>query len=177
MKILLINSPIRLGDPPRNFPIGLGIIANVLKQKGYEARVLDVNAHRYSNSQVLKWLEYHNDVDVIGISGLITTYKFQKWLINIIKDLMPEKWVIAGGGCASSIPEIMIEKTKVDIIVTREGEITLPEVLEAIANGKPLDDIQGIAYRKNDSIKINPHRPLIKDLDSLPFPAYAVSCV
>lgn len=115
MKVLLINLPLRLNAPPEAFPTGLGIIAKVLYTEGHDVRILDVNALRYTKEQVSEWLSFYNDVDVVGISGLITTYGYQKLLISEIKKRIPKADVISGGGCASSAPHILMANTPVDI--------------------------------------------------------------
>jgi radical SAM superfamily enzyme YgiQ (UPF0313 family) len=53
-----------------------------------------------------------------------------------------------------------------------EGELTFHEIHKGFMNGSlNLSDILGIAYRNGSGIKINQKCPLVRDLDSLPFPA------
>jgi radical SAM superfamily enzyme YgiQ (UPF0313 family) len=58
-----------------------------------------------------------------------------------------------------------------DAIVTGEGEFTVLEILERLGEGKGLEGVEGTAYRDKTGIRKNPPRPLIADLDGLPFPA------
>ena len=58
----------------------------------------------------------------------------------------------------------------IDVVVRKEGEITIVEVAERFEAGKEFDDILGVTYRKGEEIVRNPDRPYIEDLDSLPFP-------
>jgi len=97
MKILLINVPIRESDFPRNFPIGLGIIAQLLEDNGYKVMVEDINAHRYQPQEVLGVLEKVGPVDVVGVSGLVSTYSYQKWLFSQLRRIFPGAFLIAGG--------------------------------------------------------------------------------
>jgi radical SAM superfamily enzyme YgiQ (UPF0313 family) len=55
--------------------------------------------------------------------------------------------------------------------VTGEGELTVLETVERIQRGAGLKGVPGLLYRENGGIKLNEPRPLIEDLDSLPFPA------
>jgi radical SAM superfamily enzyme YgiQ (UPF0313 family) len=66
------------------------------------------------------------------------------------------------------------ECPNIDVIVRGEGEITFTELLEKYEkHGKnKFSEIKGITYRKDKKIHKNPDRPLIKDLDTIPFPAY-----
>lgn len=59
-----------------------------------------------------------------------------------------------------------------DVILLGEGEMSLLETLQAIESGKALDDIQGICFNRNTEIIQTGKRPVMKDLDSLPQPAW-----
>jgi radical SAM superfamily enzyme YgiQ (UPF0313 family) len=61
---------------------------------------------------------------------------------------------------------------EVDIIVHGEGEESFVNLLSALDNKEPLQNISGITYRKGDIIVDNHPSPEISDLDSLPFLAY-----
>jgi len=60
----------------------------------------------------------------------------------------------------------------VDYIVRGEGEITMHELIKSLEKRIEPKDVLGLTYRVNGVIKRNPPRPPIKDLDSLPMPAY-----
>jgi len=54
-----------------------------------------------------------------------------------------------------------------------EGELTFNDLMDALNKGKTdFSDIPGLSSRKNGSVVFGPVRPLIKDLDTLPIPAY-----
>jgi radical SAM superfamily enzyme YgiQ (UPF0313 family) len=57
-----------------------------------------------------------------------------------------------------------------DSVVRHEGELTLLELFQNLGNRVAWNDIRGLVYRQGDAIRVNPPRPLIADLDSLPFP-------
>ncbi|MFZ5800911.1 MAG: B12-binding domain-containing radical SAM protein [Candidatus Omnitrophota bacterium] len=172
MKILLINCPIKLNSPPIHVPTGLAYIARVLLEDGHTVSVLDINGWRYDQKTVSAKLKEYSDVEVVGISGLITTYGFQKWLIAEVKKAVPKAVIISGGGAATSCPELLFANTALDIAVIGEGEITIKELVRSLADHRPLDDIRGICFRSNGSMKKNAPRELIPNLDSLPLPAY-----
>lgn len=173
MKILLVNPPIRENAPPVNIPIGLGTIASVLINEGHEVNILDINARRLSHAETLKSLDLNDKYDVIGIGGLITTYKFLKYLIPEIKKRNPRTKIILGGGIVTESPHLLMSQVPVDIAVIGEGEITIKEVIANIENNISLENVLGIAFKeKNNEIQLNPPRPLITNLDEIPFPAY-----
>lgn len=172
MKILLINPPIREWSKPNCFPLGLGYIAAVLLQEGYQVEVLDINAHRFSKEEVEYKISKSN-FDVVGIGGIITTYKYVKWLIKVLKNYHPHKQIIIGGSIASSIPHIMLEKNSVDVLCIGEGEETVKDLIKALENKEDLQNVKGIWYKdsKGRIFKTEPRMP-IKNLDYIPFPAW-----
>ena len=173
MKILLINPPVRVNEPPRHIPIGLGIIANVLLSEGHEVKILDINAERLSNSEVKEKIDLKSKYEIIGTGGLITTYKYLKWLIPELKNYNPNSKIVVGGGVVTERPTLLLSRTPADIAVIGEGEITMTEIVSALEKNSSLETVKGIAYKKeNRQIQVNPARPLIKELDNLPFPAY-----
>jgi radical SAM superfamily enzyme YgiQ (UPF0313 family) len=58
-----------------------------------------------------------------------------------------------------------------DAVVTGEGEFTCLEIIGRLEAGKGLEGVQGVVFRAGEKIFKNPPRPLITDLDALPFPA------
>jgi radical SAM superfamily enzyme YgiQ (UPF0313 family) len=164
MKVLLINPPIRVHDMPRNFPLGLGYIASILLKEGHKVDVLDINAERLSKEKVIGRI---GDYDIFGIGGLVTTYNYVSWLIPEIKKMYGGKIIIGGG--LSVINDLMF-KIGADIIVNKEGELTIVDVLNNLDN---LNSVEGIHYRdKNNKIVKNEERELIQNLDEIPFPAW-----
>jgi len=173
MKVLLINPPIRVTEPPRHPPFGLGVIANVLLQDGHEVEILDLNAYRLSKIETVKRIKLtSNKYDLIGIGGLITTYKYLKWLIPIIKKYNKSSTIVVGGGVVTPVPYLLINNTPADVAVIGEGEITMRELVNKIEKGNSLNNVKGIIYKEDKQIYTTPPRPLIKNLDRLPFPAW-----
>ncbi len=60
-----------------------------------------------------------------------------------------------------------------DFIIIGEAEHTLLELVNHISNDEPdFSQIMGLAYLKNDTVVKTPARPVLKDLDSMPLPAW-----
>ena len=172
MKILLINPPVREWAKPNCFPSGLGYLASELLNAGYEVEVLDINGLRYSKPEVEAIIEA-SSADIFGVGGLITVYKYIKWLIQEIKRYHPDKKVIAGGSAASSIPRTFLENTQADIAVIGEGEKTIVELVQALEEKVDLRGLPGIWHKNSDgAILSNSMRPAIKNLDTISFPAW-----
>ena len=172
MKILLINPPIREWSKPNCFPLGLGYIASVLLQEKYDVEVLDINAYRWDRKEVEGKIR-EAQFDVVGVGGMITIYKYIKWLISVLKKYHPDKKIIVGGSAGSSIPKIMMEGNSADIVCVGEGEETVKELIGVLENNEDLSKVKGICYKeKSGRICRTENRLSIKDLDSIPLPAW-----
>jgi len=169
--IVLIFPPIRTWDNPRNFPTGTGLIAARLRQAGYEVAVIDVNGLRWEDEQVLEKLREYNP-PVIGLGGLITTYGWVKRMSRKIRQQWPEKKIILGGSVGTSIIETALRNLSIDLIAVGEADDTVLDLLPALLNGEPIDNIAGLAYLKDDEVVHTPFRPMIKNIDELPYPAW-----
>lgn len=70
--------------------------------------------------------------------------------------------------------EVLDAFPAIDTVVRHEGEITLPELCDAVARGARSDEIErilGLSLRREDGSAVaTPARPLVEDLDALPFP-------
>jgi radical SAM superfamily enzyme YgiQ (UPF0313 family) len=93
-------------------------------------------------------------------------------LVKIAKEACPNCITIAGGPHVTFWDDKALEECpELDIIVRREGENTLLELVQRIEAGRNYYDVIGTTCRKDEKIVRNPDRPYIEDLDSLPFPA------
>ena len=172
MKILLVNPPIREWAKPNVLPLGLGYIASVLRDKGHEVDMMDINAYRWDISEVEDRVK-NTEFDVVGIGAIVTVYKYVKWLAGIFKKYHPDRKIVIGGSVGTSIPRIILEKTEADIVCIGEGELTIIDLIEALKNGKDIAGVDGIWFKGDDGeIHINKNRAPIKDLDALPLPAW-----
>ena len=171
MKVLLINPPIRLSEPPEAFPFGLGYIAAALLQDGHQVEVLDINANRWTKSEVAERIQ-QVDYQVVGIGGLITTYKYVKWLIPLLRKYHPEGKILVGDNGASSMPHLYLQKGGADVVVVGEGDITIGKLLRALEQGKALSEVNGICFVKDGSVRWTSSRKRIDNIDNLLYPAW-----
>ena len=106
------------------------------------------------------------------VTGVANAYKDAFEVAKISKDVLPKVKVVIGGPHATALPHEVASNPYVDFACYGEGEYTMLDLAKTISNGRDFSTIKGIAYKKNSTIVINPPRPFIEDLDSLPFPAY-----
>lgn len=168
IKITLINPRYKVWSPNLWAPLGLAYIAASLEQAGHKVEIIDINATRISDDDLIEKIRYS---DMVGIGGMITEYRKIINLANFIKDRLPDMPVILGGPCTTTLHDKILENTKADYAVIGEGEATSVNLIDAIEKGKPLENVNGIVYRKKNKIfKTKPQEP-IKNLDEIPFPA------
>lgn len=113
--------------------------------------------------------------EVIGINWFFSSQNDPVQITTqYLKNKFPHLPIIVGGPQPSSEPaQTLKDYTQVDIVVYGEGEVTLKELLDKGLNNLP--SILGIVYRQDDKIIQNEKRPLVKNLDDLPFPARDLS--
>ena len=134
MKILFINPSLRGGKAGHLFlPVGLGYIMTYVKENGYKFDLLDIDAAGYDNNYIEKYF-IKNKYDIICMGSIVTHYSWMKWCINTIKKSQPESIVIVGNSVGGSIPEVLFQTTKTDVVVYGEAEITIKELFDAISN-------------------------------------------
>jgi len=170
MKTLLIQPPHYYDGgtrPPTFFPLGLGYVARALLDARLEVGILDIWAHQWTNEEVVQQIR-HLDCDIIGISALSTQYAYVKWLATELKKHTGVK-IVVGGALATFSPEIVLKHTSADICVIGEGEITFRETIE---NWDNLSRVNGIFFKQDGEIVRNQPRQYIRDLNSVPFPAW-----
>ncbi len=155
------------------FPQGLGYIAAVLVKKGYDVSIYNQDKFHYPDEHLQEYLN-KNKFDIVGVGIIAGYYQYRKLLkiSHAINNSQNRPFFILGGHGPTPEPEFFLKKTQADAIVMGEGEATIVELAEAIANRRPLSNIRGLAYRDGEKAVVNKPRSLIKDIDSIPFPAY-----
>ncbi len=175
MKILIINPPIRLTDKPRHIPHGLSILANIIRKKmGITPEFVDINAHRYNEDQVRSIIRSIK-FDVVLIGGQIPVYKRMILYADIIKEINSSAVIIAGGSAAMSVPELLLQNSKVDVVCAGEGEKVIIDLLEELKSNKleDLKHVKGFYYKVNDQILFSGKPEMLSDLDlESDIPAY-----
>jgi anaerobic magnesium-protoporphyrin IX monomethyl ester cyclase len=167
MKILLINPPaesiyyiLRLKTPP----LGLAYVAAVLKQANHQVKIIDLNVE----SVDYQTLPY-SDFDLVGISVDTTRYPIALKIAEAVK--RQKRMVVAGGQHVTFFDSETLSTGLFDFVVRGEGEYTMLDLVQHIEEGDSFQEVEGISYLSDGELIRTPSRPLIEDLDSLPFPA------
>jgi len=152
-------------------PLGTLYVAAVLQKAGHDVRFF--NGAFLTHDSILSDVCKFNP-EFIGIYS--TTFgweKAKKTAEDFRRALDKNVFICAGGPYPIAMQEHCLEDAGrlFDATVTGEGEYTSLEILERLHAGQALEGVQGVIYWDGDRIVKNPPRPLITDLDSLPFPA------
>jgi len=177
MRVLFVEPPkdiwFVMGEylPP---PYGIIQLAAYLEQEIEQItiKVLDCNA------QAVDWRGLEKEIasfqpDIVASSALATcnTYLAARTL-ETAKKVNPTILTVAGGQHFTATAQESLEQfPEIDIIVRGEGELTLTELVKK-AGTRSFQQVRGLSFRSNSKIRHNPPRPLIVNLNELPYPGY-----
>jgi hopanoid biosynthesis associated radical SAM protein HpnJ len=140
------------------YPVWLAYPAGMLEG----ARLLDAPPHHVSAEETINIAkEYEFLVLYTSTPGFPGDIR----LVQRIKDVNPKIKVAFVGPHVTVLPEQSLrDGSAIDFVVRKEFDYAVKE----FAEGKPLDQILGVSYRKNGSVAHNADRPQLQDLDALP---------
>lgn len=175
MHVLLIKPDIAKDYPfefgEAQIPLGLASIAGVLEQNSIKVSIIDNYLDRKNITELIFEIQKLNP-NLIGISCDITSIKSVTDIVGEMRKRL-EIPVVVGGPEVSVYPKETFLRTRPDVCIYGEGELTMLELCKLIDsfnfNEDKLERIQGIIYLKNGSIKITLPRPFMQNLDELPF--------
>ncbi len=157
--------------PPQN----LLCLAAYLEANGEEVKVIDCDINKWGWKSTKRAIETINPT-IVGVGEPITWADEGMRVLQIAKEINKDILTVAGGPHYFNIPDLYLyDGTPLDIIVYGEGEQTLLELQRKHQKSdfkEKLKEIKGIIFRKNGNLITAPPRPLIENLDELPFPAY-----
>lgn len=183
MKVVYINGPYRLEAFSRSsrspavtksgtiyYPLWLAYAVGLAKeQTGYQIELIDAIAKKMDHSALVKYLAVIKpdlvfcDTSTPSINDDIAT-------ATRIKSVVPNCSVVAVGTHATACTEEVLNVPNAfDAVARGEFEITAIELAKAIDNNYPWHSVAGLSFRHDNHIAHNPDRPLIHNLDILPF--------
>ncbi len=173
MRVLLVASVTptykKYNATSNNLPNGILFIAAVLEKHGHKVEVYEgfIDSRQPKDFVSFK-------PDIIGFSVLAgPNLEGSIAQSKEFKEIMPEVKVVWGNVYPSLLPEQTLAEPYIDYVVIGAGEYTLLELVQCLENGRPkLEEIKGLAYKKDGKIFINEPRPLIENMDELPDPAW-----
>ncbi len=150
-------------------PLGTLYVASSLLKEGHDVRF--INGAFVKHAGILKEVSSYKP-EFIGIYSTAFGWNRAVQTASDIKRIHKRGFIAVGGPYPIAVQEKCLEdSTDIDAVVTGEGERTAVEMLGRLSQGNSLAGVEGIVFRQGQEIIKNLPRPLITDLDSLPFPA------
>jgi anaerobic magnesium-protoporphyrin IX monomethyl ester cyclase len=151
-------------------PLGMLYIATYLRENGIDVSIIDEAAQGYFLKGTVDWVK-KEEPDILGFSTCSSSCRKAALIAERVKKENPNIVTVFGNFYATFNAERILKKYPfVDVIVRGEGEYTSLELAKCLEKKRDLKKVLGINFRKNDQIISTPDRPLIKDIDALPFP-------
>lgn len=145
-------------------PMGIMCLVAAVKHRGHEADMFLTNLEPRLFEAIADY-----QPDVIGFSVTSGAEDYYLELIRRIRAHYPHFISLMGGPHPTFFPEVL-ENDEVDIICRGEGDDALPDLLDRLRDQQDYSDIMNLWVKNKDGIVRNPMRPLIQDLDRLPYP-------
>ncbi|MFC1658042.1 B12-binding domain-containing radical SAM protein [Candidatus Omnitrophota bacterium] len=184
MQITFVNSNFREQIIPNfiiDFASGLLSLGAVLEKNNYKVKIINLfqlsgipqltdDASFCSNAGRII---VRQGADILGFNSRCDTYPIVLNIARQCKQLNPQSIILIGGPQATATDYDTLKNFPfVDIIVRGEGESTLLDLMHCLKKKRDPGNVAGITYRKNGNIIRNKPRELIKNLNTLPLPAY-----
>ena len=149
-------------------PLGTLYVAASLQRAGHEVRFLD--GAFLSRQAILDQLSAFRP-EWVGIYATAFGWPRAERTAADVTERLPESYLCAGGPYPIAEGERCLDYARAfDAAVTGEGEQTAVEMVERLERRESLEGVSGLVYRQGDEVKANPPRPLLRNLDQLPFP-------
>ncbi|UZJ38150.1 B12-binding domain-containing radical SAM protein [Prosthecochloris sp. SCSIO W1103] len=153
-------------------PIGLCYLAAVVKNIGVKAFIIDSPALNYDVTETVNEIVGINP-DMVGITAATISISNAADVAKELKKRKYNKPIILGGPHVTALPEKTLEVyPEFDYAVIGEGEETIADIIQNGINKGKLCDIKGIAIREGNGVIRTERRPFVKNLDSMPLPAW-----
>ncbi len=148
--------------------LGLGYLTSVLRQGGYDVRVMDIEQEPDAILKVAR------EIDPVLI-GFSLIFQFYVGNYGALMRYLRDNGIASHFTMGGHFPSLSYHQTleiipELDSVVRFEGEATLVDLADAVSTGDDWRDIPGIAYVRDQAVIATPARPLVEDLDQLPYP-------
>jgi anaerobic magnesium-protoporphyrin IX monomethyl ester cyclase len=158
-----------------HLPLGPAYLASMLEKNCFSSESYCMDVYHYTNEQLAEKLE-RSEYDIICLGYMAA--RFMETVVGLCEVINRHKkgaWFVLGGPGPSPIPRYSLLKTRADIVAIGEAEETMVELMRCRkTKERDLSGVKGIAYRIGDDVTVNPRRPPIANLDSIPFPAWHI---
>jgi radical SAM superfamily enzyme YgiQ (UPF0313 family) len=181
--VVLVNPPLSLEERYGTLakagtilpPLGLTVLAAVLRDKGRSVRLIDAAAQGLSCEETAQKI-LKIQPSYVGFTAVTVSVHHAARIATLVKKTRPGIYTLLGGPHLTAVPEKTFQRFReFDVGVVGEGEITTPRLLDALDKITTLDDIPrlpGLIYRQEGQIIRTGRSPAVEDLDTLPMNAW-----
>ncbi len=161
--------------------LGVGYLMSYLEKMGHKVELIfdpGLDNNLYYRLGALKFLNRWSSLiqdavdwkpDLVAFLAVTNIFPFALQFARKLKARLDVPFVF-GGVHPTVLPEYVLQHDEIDYVIRGEGEYSLEELATALANGSDAKRVPNLCYKENGRININQLRPLIHDLDELPFP-------
>ncbi|MHB0866600.1 MAG: B12-binding domain-containing radical SAM protein [Thermoleophilia bacterium] len=169
MKVLFVYPNVARARSPQ---VGVSSLSGALFDQGHECGLFDITF--LSDAEIPAAYQRMLDEfqpDLIGVSARSTEWNTAAAIIRMGSPGAP---IVVGGPHATIAPEEVIAEERVDMLVRGEGEEAIVDLANRMAAGRELADMPNLWLKRDGVIHKNDVRPLIQNLDSLPYPDWVI---
>lgn len=167
MNVLFVYTNIT-GFHDNCYAFGLASIVSMAKKQGHKVKVMIVDsAKKYED--VLGMIDLFKP-RVVGFSSVSSQFSSVKTIAEMIKDEYTGLITVCGGVHPTINPNCVTETNALNGIFIGEAEYAFSEFLDKVEKGLPYKDSDNFAYNDNGKLVLNKLKPLLKNLDDLPYP-------
>jgi len=153
-------------------PITLATMGALLESRGFKVRLVDCIAEKITPA-ALKSLLADFAPQLVILNTATPSIESDLDCARLVKEAVPGAFVAACGIHPSALPEESLALAPcLDAVIRGEPELTATELAQVIAEGSDPIQVVGLSLRRDMKVITSGDRPLIADLDSLPFPAW-----
>jgi radical SAM superfamily enzyme YgiQ (UPF0313 family) len=150
--------------------LGVAYMASVLRSVGFTAEIREVE-HGAEDPAVEELVAFQPALVCFTLMSLNVQSCIE--VSRRLRERLPGVLIACGGPAGTFAGrDVLLTNPYLDVVAIGEGEPTVLDLAQRVALGEPLTGCGGIYYRDSDgTIHQNPARPLIHNLEVLPFPA------
>ncbi|OGZ56310.1 MAG: hypothetical protein A3G60_03020 [Candidatus Ryanbacteria bacterium RIFCSPLOWO2_12_FULL_47_9c] len=193
LKVLFINMPLRESARPNIPPQGPGLLAARLRLYGAEPTIIDLNAYRIQDKVaeaqglpygrhitldetrglLARHLHKYGEPRIIALSGMITTLRWQERIVDMCRSLVPDAFIISGGGLATDVKAGLFQwMPELDAIAHSEGDDVILILAHGVKTGTLDESSPYCVGAQNGRLRFLFAGDRPENLDELPFAAW-----
>ncbi len=143
--------------------------ASVLDKNGHGVAYLDMSAEAWNAAKIRRFLA-SDDSLVYVLHSINLSMDSDMVFHRLIRESSKRRAVVFCGPAPTYFANFFL-KDRDTFAVRGETEVTLLELVRSLSAGKGAEGVEGVSFLRQDGSQAdNPPRPLLEELDSLPFP-------